>query len=81
MTGKSAADVALDPTSALDPTALDRPNRGLDCAARELLGMGQKIEQMLIAVEPLYDDWNNASTNAISDQDKAIKKMHLEVKL
>ncbi len=78
---KSAAEVALEAASALDPTALDRPNRGLDCAARELLGMGQKIEQMLIAVEPLYDDWNDVGAKAISNQDKAIKKSHLEVKL
>ncbi len=81
VSGKSAADVALDPASALDPTALDRPNRGLDCAARELLGMAQKIEQMLITFVPLYDDWSNDSANAIIDQDKAIKKMHLKVKL
>ena len=76
------ADVnAVESATALDPTALNRPQRGLDCAARELLGMGQKIEQMLIAVEPLYDTWNAADGKSIYEQDLAIKKMHLNVKL
>ena len=67
--------------SALDQTALDRPQRGLDCAARELLVMGQKIEHMLISVEPLYDTWNAATAKTIRGQDRTIKKMHLDVKL
>ena len=67
--------------SALDQMALDRPQRGLDCAARELLVMGQKIEHMLISVEPLYDTWNAATAKTIWDQDRTIKKMHLDVKL
>lgn len=76
------ADInAVESATALDPTALNRPQRGLDCAARELLGMGQKIERTLIAVEPLYDTWNAADGKAIYEQDLAIKKMHLNVKL
>ena len=81
MPDKPADENTLAAASALDPSALDRPQRGLDCAARELLGMGQKIEHMLIAVEPLYDTWNSVVAKTISDQDDAIKKMHLEVKL
>jgi phosphate:Na+ symporter len=81
VTEKTNSDVSLEAKSALDPTALDRPTRGLDCVARELLGMGQRIEQMLIAVDPLYDTWNDASAKAITEQDKVIKRMHLDVKL
>ena len=33
--------------STLDPAALNRPQRGLDCAARELLGIGQKLNKCL----------------------------------
>jgi phosphate:Na+ symporter len=73
--------VDLEAVSALDPGALDRPGRGMDCAARELLGMGQKIEKMLAAVEPLYDTWNSAGAKAIEEQDKVIKAMHHDVKL
>jgi len=78
---RSADARAAESATALDPAALNRPQRGLDCAARELLGMGQKIEQMLIAVEPLYDTWNAADGKVIYEQDLAIKKMHLNVKL
>lgn len=72
---------SLNVASALDPNLLDRPQRAIDCSARELLGMGQKIEQMLIAVEPLYDQWNAATATMITDQDTTIKQTHLNLKL
>lgn len=81
MAEKPVANGALEVVSALDPNLLDRPQRAIDCAARELLGMGQKIEQMLIAVDPLYDQWSGITARSIKDQDKAIKKMHLDIKL
>ena len=67
--------------STLDPAALNRPQRGLDCAARELLGIGQKIEQMLISVKPLYNSWDSGTAKIIKSQDKTIKLMHLDVKV
>ena len=81
MVEKPNPNGALNVASALDPTLLDRPQRAINCAARELLGMGQKIEQMLIAVDPLYDQWNATTASMILDQDKAIKQMHLDIKL
>ena len=78
---KAPSSSQLEPISALDSSALAKPRRGLDCAARELLSVGQKIEQMLIAVEPLYDSWNAESAKAILSQDKSIKASHLEIKL
>ena len=81
MTEKPVVNGALNVTSALDPALLDRPQRAIDCTARELLGMGQKIEQMLIAVDPLYDQWDSVIAQQIADQERAIKKMHLAVKL
>jgi phosphate:Na+ symporter len=81
MAEKSGPNGALDVASALDAALLDRPQRAMDCAARELLTMGQKIEQMLIAVEPLYDQWNAVTASMIVDQDKAIKQTHLDIKL
>jgi len=71
----------LDTVSALDKNLLDRPQRAIDCAARELLGMGQKVERMLTAVEPLYDQWDSAAAQMVEDQDGSIKQMHLDVKL
>ncbi|MFK7871404.1 MAG: Na/Pi cotransporter family protein [Roseobacter sp.] len=81
MPERSDPSGGLEVASALDPTLLDRPQRAIDCTARELLGMGQKIEQMLIAVEPLYDQWDSATASLITKQDKAIKQTHLEIKL
>ena len=81
MINKVSNDQGMERTSALDPAVLDRPQRGLDCAARELLGIGQKIEQMLIKIEPLYDTWDTESAKVIKKQDKIIKQIHLDVKL
>ncbi|MFK7751383.1 MAG: Na/Pi cotransporter family protein [Sedimentitalea sp.] len=81
MVEKPASNGGLEVISALDPALLDRPGRAIDCTARELLGMGQKIEQMLIAVGPLYDQWNGATASIIADQDKVIKQTHLDIKL
>jgi phosphate:Na+ symporter len=81
MPDKAKEDKSLLAVPALDPNALERPQRALDCAARELLGMGQKIEHMLMSVEPLYDTWDAVTAKTIRDQDTAIKTMHLDVKL
>ena len=81
MVEKSGPSSALDAASALDPALLDRPQRAIDSAARELLGMGQKIEQMLIAVAPLYNQWNVNTASIIADQDTVIKQTHLDIKL
>jgi phosphate:Na+ symporter len=76
-----ATEHSLKSLSALDPALIDKPQRGLDCAARELLGMGQKIERMLAAIEPLYDKWDQAAAQSIRNEDATIKKMHVEIKL
>lgn len=80
MSDQIAQDNLLLAASALDPNALAQPQRGLNCAAYELLRMGEKIEYMLISVEPLYDTCNLALAKTISGQDATIKKMHLDVK-
>ena len=77
----TASGARLDDVSALNPDALDRPNRAMDCTTRELLRMGEKIEQMLRAIGPLYTHWDAASAKAIEQQDKSIKNIHLEIKL
>ena len=67
MPDKAKEDKALLTVPTLDPNALERPQPALDCAARELLGMGQKIEHMLMSVEPLYDTWNGVTAKTIRD--------------
>ncbi len=67
--------------SALDPAALEDPPRALGCAARELLRMGEVIEKMLVAAIGLYEVWDDRVANAIRDEDKALRQMHLDLKL
>lgn len=67
--------------SALDPAALEDPPRALGCAARELLRMGEIIEKMLVAAMGLYEVWDDRVANAIRDEDKALRQMHLDLKL
>lgn len=76
-----ATDVGIEPATALDPSALKKPQRGLDCAARELLSMGQSVEQMLGMVDPLFDEWNDTIAKTVQDQDQMIQEMHLNTKL
>jgi hypothetical protein len=55
----------LDRVSALDPGALNVPDRALACAAREILQMGEGVEAMLRTVLPLYTTWDDATAEAI----------------
>lgn len=76
---RSAA--GLPRKSALDPAALDLPERALACAQREVLRMGEEVETMLRAVLPLYTHWNDATGQAIRDSGKTADRMLLEIKL
>jgi phosphate:Na+ symporter len=78
---KERGEPELNDVSALTSAALSRPNRAMDCTARELLRMGQKIEQMLRRAVDLYDRWDPAIAEAIVQQDKAIRKIHFDEKL
>jgi phosphate:Na+ symporter len=81
MLQKTNPNENINNISTLDPSALERPQRGLDCASRELLGIGQRIEQMLTNVTPLYENWDAEIAKTIKAHDKKIKLMHLDVKL
>lgn len=67
--------------SALDPAALEHPTRALGCAARELLRMGEVIEKMLIAATRLYESWDDRIATAIQEDERALRRMHLDLKL
>lgn len=81
MIDQSGIGAGLEPASALDTAALSKPQRALDCATRELLTAGQKIERMLVEIGPLYDSWNNITAKAVVAEDKAVKKSLLDTKL
>lgn len=71
----------LERVSALDPLALDVPERALACAAREVLRIGEAIEAMLRTVLTLYDHWDDDTARAIQANEKLVDKMHFDTKL
>lgn len=81
MKPKADPATALARISALDPAALDVPDRALACAAREVLRIGEEIEAMLRSVIGMYVRWDDATATAIEAQEKAVDRMHFETKL
>ncbi|SLN54153.1 Na+/Pi-cotransporter [Roseovarius litorisediminis] len=81
MTAPADPVEGLGRISALDPTALGTPERALSCASRELIRMGETVEQMLRSVISIYDKWDDTTAAAIQSQDKAVRRMHHETKL
>ncbi|WP_347310303.1 Na/Pi cotransporter family protein [Defluviimonas sp. SAOS-178_SWC] len=71
----------LSRISALDPAALQHPDRALACAAREVLQMGEGVEAMLRSVVGLYETWNDTTASAIRAKETELDKMHISTKL
>jgi len=67
--------------SALDPTALTKPDRALSCAAREIMHMAEAVESMMRNVSGLFVQWDDVVAATMLAEEKAIRKMHLEIKL
>ncbi len=67
--------------SALDPSALNHPERALSCAARETLRMGETIEAMLRSANGLFSKWDETAAAAITESEVLVRKMHFDVKL
>lgn len=74
-------NAGLGPVSALDPAALESPDRALICTAREIMHIGETIEAMLRSVNTLYDRWDDTTAKAIAANDLLVRKMHFEIKL
>ena len=67
--------------SALDPGSLDKPDRALICAAREILHMGEVVTGMLARAMPLYQSWNPELAAAIRAEEQQVRDTHRAVKL
>lgn len=74
-------DISAQIPTALDPGALEDATRALSCAARETMRMGERIEAMLIAVDGLFDHWDDAIAATIKANDESVRKIHLDIKL
>lgn len=75
---ETAADFVR--SSALDPSTLDRPDRALACAAREVLKMGEHAESMLRSVITLFKNWDEPIAKAIHQQEELVRKLHEDIK-
>lgn len=67
--------------TALDPDALDDARLGLACARRELMRMGETVQDMLLQLRPLYRGADPGSEAAILAHEDAVDRMHFETKL
>ncbi|MFK8034088.1 MAG: Na/Pi cotransporter family protein [Hyphomicrobiales bacterium] len=67
--------------SALDQAALEEPDRALNCAAREIIHMGETIESMLRSINPLFLKWDEPQVESIAAGERSVRKMHFEIKL
>lgn len=76
-----ATATELSRISALDPAALDRPDRALSAATREILVMGEGVEAMLRSVMGLYTRWDEAAADAILRKDEEVDRLNLDTKL
>ena len=65
----------------LDPNTLLKPPQAVICAAREVLHVGELVESMLRAVQPIYDNWDIATAKLIREKDRQIASRHQALKL
>ena len=72
---------AAEGIGVLDPNSLEKPQLALVCAAREILHIGEQVESMLRAVQPLYENWDASVAKSIRDRDRQITRRHQDLKL
>lgn len=77
-----APETAADPrTSALDATVIDTPRLALASATRELLRMGEMIEQMFAPVIDMLANGPGARVTRLRQLEEAINDTHSGIKL
>ncbi len=74
-------DAELSTSSALDPGVLDQPPLALACAQRELLRMGETLQEMLVAVMDLFRTWNPTTADLIEAREDEMDRMHYGTKI
>ena len=80
MPDRTESTSSLIQTTALDPSTLDRPDRALNCAVREVLKMGEQAESMLRSVISLFRGWDEATANAITEKANQVQILHEDIK-
>ena len=72
---------ASENSGVLDPNTLLKPPQALVSAAREILHIGELVESMLRAVQPIYDNWDVTTARVIRERDQQITRRHQSLKL
>ncbi len=67
--------------SALDESLLDKPDRALASATREILHIGETVETMLSTVIRLYDRWDDDVAELIAQNEAEVDKLHFKTKV
>jgi len=80
MPDRTESATELVRSSALDPFTLDRPDRALACATREVLKMGEHAESMLRSVIALFKNWDEPIAKAIQQQGELVRDLHEGIK-
>ena len=74
-------DPASVRVSALDPAVVGQPNLALASATRELLRMGETVEQMLRPVMDVFESGNPEQVARICALDREVNQAHTGIKL
>lgn len=67
--------------SALDESLLDKPDRALASATREILHIGETVETMLSTVIRLYDRWDDDVAEMIARNEAEVDSLHFKTKV
>lgn len=79
--GDDTKHIAPVRVSALDPSVTDQPTLALASATRELLRMGETVEQMLRPTMDLFESGNAEQIARVQGLDREVSKAHTGIKL
>jgi phosphate:Na+ symporter len=77
----STSDADSSHRSALDSSVLDQPARAFNCAQRELIEMGNRIEIMIRDAMPLFTTYDDIAAQRLKNEKVEIDRMALELRM
>ena len=77
----SSLDPEANGRSALDPSVQNQPARAFNCAQRELVEMGNRIEIMVRDSMPLFDTYDDVVAQRLKKEKADIDRMALDLRV
>ena len=77
----STSDADSSHRSALDSSVLDQPARAFNCAQRELIEMGNRIEIMIRDAMPLFTTYDDSAAQRLKNEKVEIDRMALDLRM